>query len=407
MTGLLRNLTFWIFLAMLAGILVGYIFPEIAIHLKVFNDLFLRMIKMIIAPLVFSTLVLGVCKMGDFKAVGRIGIKTLLYFQIATLLALSLGLLLVNILKPGKALQIPVPAHGAESGVAAKSFELSSFLLHLIPTSIFKSLAENDILPIVIFSILFGTALASIGKHAEPVVKVFESLSKAIFKMTNYVMYLAPVGVFGALAMVVGEHGLKIFIGYAYLIGSFYSGLIFFVFIILATVCFALRIPFLGLIQKLKDAILLAFSTASSEAAYPKVIQGLEEFGCSSRVTGFVIPLGYSFNLDGSIMYMTFATLFIAQVYGIDMSVADQITMMLILLFTSKGMAGVPRASMVVITAMLQHFNIPTEGILLLLGIDQLLDMGRSAVNVVGNGVATCVVAKWEGEFKPELSDNK
>jgi Na+/H+-dicarboxylate symporter len=232
-------------------------------------------------------------------------------------------------------------------------------------------------------------------------IKVLEAFSKVIFRMTNYVMFLAPIGVFGAMAMVVGKHGLSIFVGYAYLIAIFYGGLLFFVTGILGAICLAFKIPFLALLKSLKEATAMAFSTASSESAYPLVIQSLEKFGCSSRVTGFVIPLGYSFNLDGSIMYMTFATMFIAQVYGVPLTIGDQITMMLILLVTSKGMAGVPRASMVVIAAMLQHFSIPTEGLLLLLGIDQLLDMGRSAVNVIGNGVATCVISKWENEFTP------
>jgi Na+/H+-dicarboxylate symporter len=398
---LLKNLTFWIFVSMIAGIATGYLFPDLAVRLKVLNDLFLRLIKLIIAPLVLGTLILGVSKMGDFKSVGRIGLKTLVYFQIATLLALSLGLLLVNLAKPGKVLNIPLPESNAQTGITPKSFDVQNFIEHLIPTSIFDALAHNEILQIVVFSILFGAALASIGKAGEPLIQVLESFSKAIFRMTNYIMFLAPIGVFGAMAMVVGKHGLSIFTGYAFLITTFYSGLIFFVVIVLGSICVLFKIPFWGLLKSLKSATAMAFSTASSESAYPIVIQSLEKFGCSSRVTGFVIPLGYSFNLDGSIMYMTFATMFIAQVYGIPLSIGDQITMMLILLVTSKGMAGVPRASMVVIAAMLQHFAIPTEGILLLLGIDQLLDMGRSAVNVIGNGVATCVISKWENEFIP------
>jgi Na+/H+-dicarboxylate symporter len=260
-------------------------------------------------------------------------------------------------------------------------------------------MSKNDILPIVIFALFFGIAVASVGKSGKIVVDFFDSVSHIMFKVTNYVMAFAPLGVFGAIAAVVAKQGLSILTGYLYLISTFYMGLLLFIFVILFSVCFAFKIKFFNLLSYIKEPILLAFSTASSEAAMPKTIESLERFGCSNRIVSFVLPLGYSFNLDGSMMYMTFATVFIAQAYGINMSVGDQVTMLLILLVTSKGIAGIPRAALVVIAGTLDHFNIPVAGLLLLLGIDQIMDMGRSATNVVGNAVATVVISKWEREL--------
>ncbi|MDP1745241.1 MAG: cation:dicarboxylase symporter family transporter, partial [Bacteroidota bacterium] len=282
---------------------------------------------------------------------------------------------------------------------ASKGFDTGNFIEHIIPESIVAVMAKNEILPIVIFALFFGVAAASIGKTGKVVVDFFDSVSHIMFKVTNYVMAFAPLGVFGAIAAVVAKQGLGVLTGYLYLIGTFYLGLFLFVFVVLFLICFFLKIKFFKLLGHIKEPVLLAFSTASSEAAMPKTIESLERFGCGNRIISFVLPLGYSFNLDGSMMYMTFATVFIAQAYGIDMSVTDQIMMLLILLITSKGMAGIPRASLVVIAGMLDHFNIPVAGLLLLLGIDQILDMGRSATNVVGNAVATAVISKWEGEL--------
>lgn len=358
----------------------------------------MRLIKMIIAPLVFSVLVVGVAKVGDFKSVGRIGIKTLLYFTAAAIVALLMGLLLVNIFKPGVGLNIPLPPVGAETGVAAAK---DSFINHLIPDSIFNVMSRNEILPIVVFALFFGVATASVGKKGEIVIDFLDSVAHIMFKVTNYVMAFAPLGIFGALAAVVAQQGLGILANYAQLVGSFYLGLISFVFVLLFLVCTSLKIKFFSLLSHIKEPVLLAFSTASSEAAMPKTIESLERFGCGNRIISFVLPLGYSFNLDGSMMYMTFATVFISQVYGVPMSVGDQVTMLLILLVTSKGVAGIPRASFVVIAATLTQFNLPAEGLLLLFGIDQILDMGRSATNVVGNAVATAVISKWEGELSP------
>ncbi|MGZ3861890.1 MAG: dicarboxylate/amino acid:cation symporter [Bacteroidia bacterium] len=360
------------------------------------SEFFLRLIKMIIAPLVFSVLVVGVAKIGDFKTVGRMGVKTLVYFTSATLIALALGLTIVNIFKPGEKIHVDMPEVGAESGIKANAQTAKNFISHIIPESVVDSMAHNEILPIVIFALFFGVAAASLGEGGHILVKFFDAVSHAMFKVTNYVMKMAPIGVFGAVTAVVIQQGPGVLKSYAYLISCFYGGLLFFVFVVLFGICTLFKINFVKLFASIKEPVLLAFSTASSEAAMPKTIEALEGFGIRNRTVSFVLPLGYSFNLDGSIMYMTFATMFIAQMYGIHISFADQIQMMLILLITSKGMAGVPRASLVVIAGMLAMFHIPVEGLLLLLAVDQLLDMGRSATNVVGNAVASAIVDKWE-----------
>jgi Na+/H+-dicarboxylate symporter len=402
-----------IFLGMFLGIIVGYFWKDFAPSLHILSDIFMRLIKMIIAPLVFSVLVVGVAKVGDFKSVGRIGIKTILYFTAAAIVSLLLGLLLVNFFEPGKTMTLELPAVNAEVGIeSSKGFDAKTFIEHTIPSSIVDAMATNSILPIVIFALFFGVATASIGKPGKIVVDFFDAVSHIMFKVTNYVMAFAPLGVFGALAAVVAKQGLGVLTSYIYLIGTFYLGLFLFVFVVLFLICFTMRIKFFKLLSYIKEPVLLAFSTASSEAAMPKTIESLEKFGCGNRIISFVLPLGYSFNLDGSMMYMTFATVFIAQAYGIQMSVGDQITMLLILLVTSKGMAGIPRASLVVIAGTLAHFGIPIAGLLLLLGIDQILDMGRSATNVVGNAVATAVISKWEGELhiprtEPDIDELK
>ena len=403
------GLTTRIFLGMIAGIIVGYFYrlahplPAdyglFAENIQVLSDIFLRLIKMIIAPLVFCTLVVGVAKVGDFKSVGRIGIKTLLYFQVATILALTLGLVLVHVFEPGKVMQLPLPPQDASSGVSTKVPGFKEFISHVIPKSVVEAMANNEILPIVIFSLFFGVATASMGDRSKTIVHAFDVISHIMFKVTNYVMLFAPFGVFGAIAAIVAREGIGILSGYIYLIGCFYFGLCFFGFVVLGAICGIFRIPFFKLLSHIREPMLLAFSTASSESAFPKTVEALEKYGCSNRIISFVLPLGYSFNLDGSIMYMTFATVFIAQSYGIEFTFAQEITMMLMLLVTSKGMAGVPRASLVVIAGMLSSFKIPEAGLLLLLGVDQLLDMGRSATNVIGNAVATAVVSKWENEL--------
>ncbi len=371
---------------------------DIAGNYSILSDIFLRMIKMIIAPLVFAVLVIGVAKLGDFKSVGRIGVKTLVYFTSATLIALALGLVIVNIFEPGKKMDISSIDQTASTGVKPSQQTAKNFISHVIPDSVIGAMANNEILPIVVFALFFGIAAASIKEQGKFIVDACESLGHVMFKVTNYVMSFAPIGVFGAITAVVIQQGVGLLGGYIYLIACFFGGLLFFVFVVLFLICKAFKIKFFALMKDVKEPLLLAFSTASSESAMPKTIEALEKHGISNRIVSFVLPLGYSFNLDGSIMYMTFATMFIAQSYGMDLTAGDQIKMMLILLVTSKGMAGIPRASLVVIAGTLSMFNIPQEGLLLLLGIDQLLDMGRSATNVVGNAVASAVVARLEGE---------
>jgi len=362
-------------------------------------DIFLRLIKMIVAPLVLCTLIVGVAKLGDINSVGRIGGKTLLWFISASLLSLLLGLILVNIFKPGIAMNLPLP-DSAEKVVNSVGFSLRDFLYHTFPTSVVESMAKNEILQIVVFSIFFGIATAAIGERGKIVIELFDAFAHVILKLTGYVMNFAPVAVFGAMAAVVAKQGLAILKTYSIFIGEFYIGLTV-LWILLALAGFVIignRIP--ELIRRMKEPILLAFSTASSEAAFPKTMEELEKFGCKDKIVSFVLPLGYSFNLDGSMMYMTFASLFIAQSYGIHLDLTTQISMLLVLMVTSKGIAGVPRASLVVIAGTLATFNIPEAGLALLLGIDPLLDMGRSATNVVGNSIATAVVSKWENALE-------
>lgn len=368
--------------------------------ISIFTDIFLRLIKMIIAPLVFSTLVVGVAKLGDLKAVGRIGGKTMLWFISASFVSLLLGCLLVNIFKPGLMMNLEPPSALLDSGVDKGSMTLKGFITHIIPSSVVESMATNEILQIVVFSLLFGVATAAIGVKGEPIIKALDSVGHVMLKVTSMVMYVAPFAVFAAMASVVAKKGLGVLGTYAIFIGEFYAGLLLLWLILIGVGYLLIKKRIVTLFGRLKEALLLAFSTASSEAAYPKMMEELERFGCNNRIVSFTLPLGYSFNLDGSMMYMTFASLFIAQSYGIDMSIGDQMLMLLTLMVTSKGIAGVPRASLVVIAGTLATFGIPEAGLLLLLGVDHVLDMGRSATNVVGNAIATVAVSKWEKSLK-------
>jgi Na+/H+-dicarboxylate symporter len=410
-----NRLTTWILVGLVLGIAAGYVAHSSLADPKGFADtmslvttLFLRLIKMIIAPLVFSTLVVGIAKMGDAAEVGRIGIKALGWFIIASLLSLTLGLILVNLFRPGDAMALSgtLPAAGASSGITASGLTLKDFITHLVPTSIFDGMAKNEILQIVIFSIFFGTGAAAIGDRAAPMIAAIDGAAHVMLKVTGYVMNFAPFAVFAAVAGVVATSGVGVLATYGKFMGEFYLGIA-----LLWAILIAVGVLFVGprlfkLLGLLREPTILAFTCASSEAAYPKTLEGLERFGVKNRLAAFVLPIGYSFNLDGSMMYCTFASVFIAQAYGIELALSTQMTMMLVLMLTSKGMAGVPRASLVVIAATLNQFHIPEAGLLLLLGIDHFLDMGRSATNVIGNGIATAVVAKWEGDLTdPALAD--
>ncbi|ELM3615305.1 TPA: dicarboxylate/amino acid:cation symporter [Aeromonas sobria] len=400
----MNKLTVAILIAMMFGILTGQGYrmfaadqaADFANNITILTDIFLRLIKMIIAPLVFTTLVVGIAKMGDTRTVGRIGAKTLGWFMLASLMSLSLGLVMVTWMQPGVGLSLSLPDDTASSGIAAGAISLKDFVTHAIPKSVVEAMATNEILQIVVFSLFFGLAAAALGDLAKPVVVLMASAAEIMLKVTGYVMNFAPFAVFGAIAAMVAKEGLGILVTYGSFMAQFYIALACLWLLLIAMGSIFLRGRVIKLLAMIREPILLAFSTASSEAAYPKTLDRLEKFGCDKRIASFVLPMGYSFNLDGSMMYCTFAVMFIAQAYGIELSMAQQITMLLLLMVTSKGMAGVPRASLVVIAATLNQFHIPEAGILLLLGIDHFLDMGRSATNVLGNAIAASVVAKTE-----------
>jgi Na+/H+-dicarboxylate symporter len=400
------NLTSYIIFGLILGIVVGYFVnanmtkpTDFADAMSLITTMFLRLIKMIIAPLVFSTLVVGIARMGDVNEVGRVGGKALGWFIIASLISLTLGLIMVNIFRPGDAMHAMLPASDAVSGIATTNLSMKEFITHLVPSSIVDGMAKNEILQIVVFSIFFGTAAAAVGDRSRVVVEAIDGVAHIMLKLTGYVMNFAPIAVFAAVSGVVAKSGLAVLGTYGVFMAEFYFSILVLWLVLIFIGYLFLKGRVVGLLRELRMPTLLAFSTASSEAAFPKTLEGLERFGVKNRIASFVLPLGYSFNLDGSMMYCTFATVFIAQAYGIELSLGTQITMMLILMLTSKGMAGVPRASLVVIAATLSQFNIPEAGLLLLLGVDHFLDMARSATNVIGNGLATAVVAKWEGEL--------
>jgi Na+/H+-dicarboxylate symporter len=411
------KLTRYILLALVLGLIAGWAInagiddgtpasterlKSIADYLSIVTTLFLRLIKMIIAPLVFSTLVAGIAHMGDIAALGRVGLRSIGWFILATFVSLALGLILVTALHPGVGLNLPIPPATAASGVETAAFSLKDFVGHVVPASIFEAMSTNEILPIVIFSLFFGVALTAVGERGKPIVRGVEALVQVMLQVTNYVMRFAPFAVFTAVASALAERGPQIVMTLGKFVGSFYLGLAI-LWTILIGACFVIVGPRTRhLVRYIRDPVVLAFSTASSEAAYPRTLEALDRFGVPARIASFVLPLGYSFNLDGSMMYMTFASIFIAQAYGIHLSLGQEITMLLVLMITSKGMAGVPRASLVVIAATLSMFRIPEAGLLLILAVDHFLDMGRSATNVVGNAVAASVVARWEGTLEPE-----
>ncbi len=397
---------------MLLGIVIGYLVnigaadkaaaTDIASYISLVSDIFLRLIKMLIGPLVFSTLVIGIAHMGDASSIGRVFSKAMLWFLTASLVSLLLGMVLANVLQPGHNLGLPLPEAGASANLATAQFSLKEFIAHTVPKSFTEAMAKNEILQIVVFSLFFGVGMAALGDKAKTLLNMIDELSHVMLKLTGFVMKLAPLAVLSAMAATVAVNGLGILLKFAVFMGEFYLGL-FILWAILVSAGFA----FLGkrvfkLLVLIKEAFMVSFATASSEAAYPKILDALDRFGVKRKISSFVMPMGYSFNLDGSMMYCTFAMLFIAQAYGIEFTLGQQVTMLLVLMLTSKGIAGVPRASLVVLAASLGHFNIPEAGLLLILGIDTFLDMGRSATNAVGNSLASAVVAKWEGELLSE-----
>ncbi len=407
------RLTLYILIAMVVGILVGYYVHEnygvdtvktFSDNVKLLTTIFLRMVQMIIAPIVFATLVVGIAKLGDMKTVGRVGGKAMIWFISASLISLSLGLMLVNIFKPGVGVDITNTDMAAVNDLLEKSkgFSLQKFVEHVVPKSVIEAMATNEILQLVVFSVFFGVALTAIGKKGEPVIHALDSIAHVVLKMVTYVMYMAPLGVFGAMAAAIAKNGLGILVTFGKYVGEFYLGLaiLWLLLLFIGYLFLKKRLP--TLLRRIASPMSIAFSTASSEAVYPKLVEEMERFGCNNKIVSFVLPLGYSFNLDGSMMYMTFASMFIAQAFNITSitgDVSQQIIMLLVFLITSKGIAGVPRASLVVVLATGAMFGLPPEGVGLILAIDVFCDMGRTMTNVLGNALATAAVSKWEGQL--------
>ena len=399
------KLTALIFIALFLGVIFGHFFPDFAVRMRPFAEIFLRMVKMIIAPLLFSTLVVGIAGHGDAKSLGKIGLKTIIYFEIVTTLALIIGLTMGNIFKPGVGFVSGTSVHAIEmqaAGLVAASHahtSIGAMVTDIFPTSVVDAMAKGNLLQIVVFSIFFALAICAVGKKAQPVLDLLNSVSQIMFKFTEYVMYFAPLGIFGAIAATVGANGLSVLKNYFKIIGALYTALAVFVVLVLFIVCKIVRISFRTLLRALQEPALLAFTTASSEAAFPKAMEIMERFGVPKNIVSFVMPTGYTFNLDGSTLYLAMAVLFSSQIVGIHLDLNQQIIIMLALMLTSKGVAGVPRVSLIVLAGTLASFDIPILGVAILLGIDQILDMGRTTVNLIGNCVATVVIARWEKVF--------
>ncbi|MGB7758624.1 MAG: cation:dicarboxylase symporter family transporter [Bryobacteraceae bacterium] len=389
------SLTAWIFIGMAAGVAVGALAPSFARQLAPVSNVFLRLIRSIIAPLIFATLVAGIAGAGDLKRMGRVGIKAIVYFEIVTTLALFLGLAAVNLARPGEG--IPLAAGGAEPAAAQAPATFGGILEHVFPASIIDAMARNDVLQVVVFAFLFGAACAAIGVKSRPVVEFCASLSEVMFRYTKYVMYVAPLGVGAAIAVTVGSRGVGVLFGLGKLIGTVYVTAALFVLLVLVPAVILFRIPAGRFYRAVRQPFLIAFSTASSEAALPLALENMEEFGVPKHIVGFVIPTGYSFNLDGSTLYLSIASIFVAQGAGVHLSLSQQLVIILTLMLTSKGVAGVPRAAIVILTGTLATFHLPMEGIAVLLGVDAVLDMARTSINVLGNCLASAVVARWEG----------
>ncbi len=393
------SLTAWIFIGMGAGIVIGMAAPGVAVRLTPVSNIFLRLIRSIIAPLIFGTLVYGIAGSGDLKRMGRIGLKAIVYFEAVTTVALFLGLAAVNLARPGAGMKLAPAA--SETAVPQAAPTVSSVLEHVFPASVIDAMARGDVLQIVVFAFLFGAACAAIGAKAKPVVSFCESLAEVMFRYTNYVMYLAPLGVGAAIAVTVASKGSGVLLGLGKLILTMYAAQIVFVAVVLGSVAVLLRIPVGAFYRAVREPFLIAFSTASSEAALPRALENMEQFGVPRHIVAFVLPTGYSFNLDGSTLYLSLASVFVAQAAGVNLTLGQQLLMMLTLMLTSKGVAGVPRAALVILAATLSSFQLPVEGAAVLLGIDAVMDMARTSVNVLGNCLASAVVARWEGvEFR-------
>src|SRR4051812_2462570 len=394
------TLTQQIFIGLILGIIVGAIVdathPEYAIYFRPFSQLFLRLIKMVIAPLIFATLVAGIAGAGHFKVVGRMGLRALIYFEVVTTLALIIGLAAVNFTKPGIGVNLPT---GVQSDIAAKPQTWDQILLHVVPESVMDAMARGDVLQIVLFSIFFGIALGMIGDRGRPVLAWCEALAETMFTFTNIVMHYAPIGVGAAIAYTVGHGGLGVLYNLAWLVATLYGALAALILLVFLPIAIIFKVPLRKFIRAVKEPAIIAFSTTSSEAALPRAMEVLERLGVPRRIVSFVLPLGYSFNLDGTTLYLSLAAVFVAQAAGVQLSVTQQITMLITLMLTSKGVAGVPRASLVILAGTLASHGLPLEGVTLILGVDELMDMARTMTNVIGNCLATVVIAKWEGEF--------
>lgn len=398
---------------MFAGILSGAAIHEYAAadniksyaeNITLFTDIFLRLIKMVIAPLVFSTLTVGIMKMGETSTIGRVGGKAMVWFVSSSILSILVGLFIVTLQQPGAGMNLQIPAGDVQTGLAVSGMNLKAFISHTIPTSIAGAMSNNEILQIVVFSLFFGIAGASLGeKFNTPLVAALDVVSHIMLKVTGYVMYVAPLAIFAAISSVVATEGLGILLNYASFIGGYYLAIILTCMVLIGVGYMVLKRDVFRLIAMLKDPVLVAFTTSSSEAAYPKTLDQLTRFGCSRNIASFVLPIGYSFNLVGSMVYCSFASMFIAQAYNIHLNFSEIVVLMLTLMLASKGIAGVPRSALVVLAATIPSFNIPVAGILLLMGIDHFLDMGRSAINVLGNGVATAMLSKNEGEMEESI----
>jgi proton glutamate symport protein len=402
------SLTTQILVGLVVGVLVGLVLhygfaanADAIAWVRVLSRIFLSLIKVIIAPLIFATLVVGIAGAGNLKEVGRIGLKAIVYFEIVTTMALFIGLGAVNLTRPGDGVNLPAEPSAEAKEIASRAAKISAqdHIVGIFPTSIIRSMAENDVLQIVVFSLLFAAAVAAMGDKGKPVLHLCESVSEVMFKFTNYVMHFAPWGVGAAMAVTVGKNGPEVLKNLAMLIGTLYGALLVFIVVVLGTVAAIVRLPLRRFLTLVKEPLILAFTTTSSESAFPKALENMEKLGVPKRIVSFVLPMGYSFNLDGSTLYLSLAAMFVAQASNHELSIGEQLLMLLTLMLTTKGIAAVPRASLVVLSGTLASFGLPLEGIAVILGVDELMDMARTATNVLGNCLATVVVAKWEGQF--------